>query len=298
MADVFLSYKKEDWDLAADVVAAVRYAGYSVWWDEHISPRTAWDDVIEAEIELAKAVLVLWTTSSVQKKSFVRAEADYAKEKGKLISVRLTECSLPLAFRLVQTADLTTWDRKTQTNAQWTATLETIEELLRHAPATAEHEFSHSAFPIDRSLIGKAHSCAEMTALLEMLGTDFRLYRHRPHDRWYEPETTYSLNFRDHGVSLVFRGRFDEKAPTGLLGQVIFYSGIERGDRPWIGALPCGLKFSDSRRVAERKLGSPTAESGHQEHDGTRFRYATYGRTLVTYRGDRITSVSLCDDPV
>jgi hypothetical protein len=105
MADVFLSYKKDDRALAEAAVAALEGAGYSVWWDERLTPQAHWDRLIEQEIEAAKAVLVLWTARSVES-DWVRIEANYGAEHAKLIQVRLGECKPPLAYSMLQRADL------------------------------------------------------------------------------------------------------------------------------------------------------------------------------------------------
>ncbi|MEL6663146.1 MAG: toll/interleukin-1 receptor domain-containing protein [Pseudomonadota bacterium] len=108
MADIFISYKREDKALAEDTIHQLEAAGFSVWYDERITPHTSWDETIEAEISAAKAVVVLWTPRSVLSE-WVRTEADYAKEHGKLVPVFLEACSMPLAYRRTQTVDLANW---------------------------------------------------------------------------------------------------------------------------------------------------------------------------------------------
>lgn len=39
MADVFLSYKREDRLRAEPIVQALRAGGLSVWWDQALTPR-------------------------------------------------------------------------------------------------------------------------------------------------------------------------------------------------------------------------------------------------------------------
>lgn len=129
MADVFLSYKKEDRALAEQVVQALTVAGYSVWWDNDLTPRTSWDAEIEKEIASAKAVLVLWTPKAVAESSFVRVEANYAKDNHKLVPAWLQKCTLPLAFSMIQTADLSGWDRRSQNHHEWRKALLWIEAL-------------------------------------------------------------------------------------------------------------------------------------------------------------------------
>ncbi len=133
MADVFVSYKKEDRALAQQVVAAVEAAGYSVWWDDDLTPRSTWDSEIEREISAARAVLVLWTARSVAEGTFVRIEAQYAKEHGKLVPVRLQRCRLPLAFGTIQTADLSSWNREDASHAEWRRTLDWLSACIGRA---------------------------------------------------------------------------------------------------------------------------------------------------------------------
>ncbi|MCG8441807.1 MAG: toll/interleukin-1 receptor domain-containing protein, partial [Caulobacterales bacterium] len=128
MADVFISYTRDDEILAVDVIAAVESAGFSTWWDDRLTPSEHFDDLIEREIAAAKAVLVLWTPRSARS-LWVRSEADYAKENGKLVPVRLEQCDLPLAFRLVQTAILDSWDGEAS-YPEWQKTLGWIARLV------------------------------------------------------------------------------------------------------------------------------------------------------------------------
>ena len=134
MADVFLSYKKEERQVAREIVAALEAANYSVWWDEDLTPRQSWDAEIEREISTAKAVLVLWSPKSVDERSFVRKEAGYALDHGKLAPAWITRCDLPLRFRDVQTADLSRWDRKDQQHPEWRRALSWIAHLVGHSP--------------------------------------------------------------------------------------------------------------------------------------------------------------------
>lgn len=105
MADVFVSYKKEDRPVAERLVRALRAAGKSVWWDDALNPAQAWDAMIEAEIAAAKHVIVVWTPRSVQS-DWVRSEAHYAQDHGKLVPVIAEPCTLPIAFMLRQAVDL------------------------------------------------------------------------------------------------------------------------------------------------------------------------------------------------
>lgn len=132
MADIFVSYKKEDRPLVEGVVSLLEQLGYSVWWDQRLTPVESWDTLIENEINEAKAVLVLWTSRSVGSE-WVRAEADYAKERKKIVPAKLEACNLPLAFRLTQCADLSLWGGDLEF-PEWQRTLSWISTFVGQPP--------------------------------------------------------------------------------------------------------------------------------------------------------------------
>ncbi|MGH8215313.1 MAG: TIR domain-containing protein [Rhodanobacteraceae bacterium] len=108
MADVFISYARADKARVAPLVAAIEAKGWSVWWDPEISPGQEFDDQIEAEIDAAKAVLVVWTPVSVASR-WVRGEAREAAERGILVPVRFEQARLPMDVRAIHTTDLDEW---------------------------------------------------------------------------------------------------------------------------------------------------------------------------------------------
>jgi adenylate cyclase len=108
MADVFVSYARNDKARVAPLVAAIEAKGWSVWWDPEISPGQEFDDQIEAEINSAKAVLVVWTSVSVASR-WVRGEAREAAERGILVPVRFEQARLPMDVRAIHTTDLDGW---------------------------------------------------------------------------------------------------------------------------------------------------------------------------------------------
>ncbi|NNC47134.1 MAG: toll/interleukin-1 receptor domain-containing protein [Sphingomonas sp.] len=105
MADIFISYKKEDRKVTEALAAALEAEGLSVWWDNALNPKAAWDSIIEQEIAAARKVLVLWSPRAV-KSDWVRSEAHYAQDHGKMVPVKIEECTLPLAFMLRQAVGL------------------------------------------------------------------------------------------------------------------------------------------------------------------------------------------------
>jgi adenylate cyclase len=108
MADVFVSYARADKARVAPLVAAIEAKGWSVWWDPAIVPGREFDDEIEAEINAAKAVLVVWTPTSVASR-WVRGEARDAADRNVLVPVRFEQAHLPMDVRAIHTTDLDGW---------------------------------------------------------------------------------------------------------------------------------------------------------------------------------------------
>gem|GEM_PF-6259339 len=129
MADIFLSYKREDRAIADRISDALKQEGYTIWMDVGIRGGTRWDQEIETELESARAVIVIWTPRSVSPTSTVRDEALWARQNGKFVSVLAEDCSLPVMYRGIQYNDLTTWDQSTS-HPNWKGLLENIARVF------------------------------------------------------------------------------------------------------------------------------------------------------------------------
>lgn len=113
MADVFVSYKREDRAIAERAAAWIRRNGLSAFFDVNIPVGDTWDQVIETELRQAKAVLVLWTPRSAASR-WVRLEARDALTRGILCPVVVEECNLPLEFQDIQSAQISSFDTPSQ----------------------------------------------------------------------------------------------------------------------------------------------------------------------------------------
>ena len=109
MADIFLSYSRDDQVTARRFAAGLERAGFSVWWDATLSPGEAYDKVTEQALEEAKAVVVLWSKKSVESR-WVRAEATQANSNGTLVPAMIEPCKRPIMFELLHTTDLSQWN--------------------------------------------------------------------------------------------------------------------------------------------------------------------------------------------
>lgn len=136
MADIFISYSRNDRDRCTAIRDHLEALKVSVWFDAGIAAGSSFDREIEREIEAAKALLVLWSEDSVQS-DWVRNEARTGKERSGLIAVQLSECQLPLEFRSVQAEILAEGAEGTQ-DSVWLGILARIGELLER-PGLVEY---------------------------------------------------------------------------------------------------------------------------------------------------------------
>jgi tetratricopeptide (TPR) repeat protein len=136
VSDVFVSYASQDRARVVPLVEALERRGWTVWWDRKIDAGTAFDREIEAAIDGAKCIVVVWSENSVQS-DWVRSEASEGLTRGILAPVSIDQVRPPLAFRLTQTIDLTAADASVEP---------LIEAVRRHCPLASRAGRNQSPF--------------------------------------------------------------------------------------------------------------------------------------------------------
>ncbi len=139
MADVFVSYSRDDREIARQFATGLEREGFSVWWDQAIHAGEAFDRVTEKALEEARAVVVLWSRRSVES-DWVRAEATQARATRRLVPVMIEPCKRPVMFELIHTADLTGWNGDA-TDPRWRTFIDDLRRTTgqaRQDPALAQ----------------------------------------------------------------------------------------------------------------------------------------------------------------
>jgi TIR domain len=108
MADIFVSYVREDQRRAAELSSAFSRQGWTVWWDRRIPAGDSFEEVIARELGSAKCVVVLWSQASVRS-NWVKDEAEEARNRGVLVPVLIDNVKPPFGFRQYQTVNLSGW---------------------------------------------------------------------------------------------------------------------------------------------------------------------------------------------
>jgi TolB-like protein/Flp pilus assembly protein TadD len=110
---VFLSYSRDDRERVRPIIDALTAQGYDVWWDGLLKGGDRFSQVTETALETADAVLVVWTSQSIDS-HWVRDEATRGRDRGRLLSLSFDNTQPPLGFRQIQFIDLSKWNGDAQ----------------------------------------------------------------------------------------------------------------------------------------------------------------------------------------
>ena len=94
---IFISYAREDEELALGLCHVIRGEGLSVWWDRELRWGENFPRSILSAINGTHGVVCLWSKASAASE-WVRREATIAAEQNKLMLLRLDRCRVPGNF--------------------------------------------------------------------------------------------------------------------------------------------------------------------------------------------------------
>ena len=150
MSEIFISYATEDRERAQLLATTLGERGWSVWWDRKIPLGKSFDEVIEKALAQAKCVIVLWSAISVASE-WVRNEASEGRRREILVPVFLEAVDAPLAFRLLNGANLIEW-QPGAANQEFDKLVERVTELLEQKPSAASSlPFVKTGIPPDQT---------------------------------------------------------------------------------------------------------------------------------------------------
>jgi hypothetical protein len=142
MADIFISYAREDEHHVKQLVDALEQRGCSVFWDRRVPPGQTWRSHIGDALNGAKCVIVAWSRHSVNSR-WVAEEADEGLKRNALIPVLLDAVDPPLGFRSIQAANLTGLGKR-QNSPQLDEFVNAVHRWLQNAPAEPHREAPHA----------------------------------------------------------------------------------------------------------------------------------------------------------
>lgn len=134
--EVFLSYAHEDVTTAQDVSRRLVHESWSVFWDRQIPVGTTWDDIVEAALDSATCVVVLWSAAS-RNSEWVRIEANEGAERQILAPALISETKIPLRFRRIQAANLVGWSPAAGDTEGMKALIQAVRRCIGAVPRDA-----------------------------------------------------------------------------------------------------------------------------------------------------------------
>lgn len=104
MEEVFVSYTHQDTTPVATIVGRLVGRGHSVWWDRRLLGGADFGAEIQAALAASKCAVVAWSKAA-KYSLWVRAEANSAREAGKLVQLTLDGTEPPLPFSMLHSLD-------------------------------------------------------------------------------------------------------------------------------------------------------------------------------------------------
>lgn len=123
---IFVSYSRVDQARALPIIKLLQQAGFTTWWDGLLEGGERFSHTTEDALNRAKAVVVLWSKTSVQS-HWVHDEATRGRDRGTLVPLSLDGSGPPLGFGQFQVIDLS--------RAKMSAKDESIQRMLRKVEA-------------------------------------------------------------------------------------------------------------------------------------------------------------------
>jgi formylglycine-generating enzyme required for sulfatase activity len=109
VADIFLSYAREDLETAKNVAVALEKEGWSVWWDRSkILPGDDINEIIKVAIAEAKCLIVIWSPAATIS-NWVIGEANIGLRRKILVQIHIGEFDPPINFQPIHAEDFSTW---------------------------------------------------------------------------------------------------------------------------------------------------------------------------------------------
>ena len=132
MADIFISYAREDRSRIEPLAQSLEELEWTVFWDRTIPTGKTWCQVIGDALKNARSVIVAWSKDSIES-DWVQEEADRGRRRNILIPILIDNVDPPLGFGSLQAANLVNWD-PSQSSPEFEKLIADISVILGPSP--------------------------------------------------------------------------------------------------------------------------------------------------------------------
>lgn len=136
MADIFISYAREERSRIEPLAKSLEDLGWSVFQDRTIPAGKTWCQVIGDALKNARSVIVAWSKDSIESE-WVQEEADRGRRRNILIPKLIDHVDPPLGFGTLQAADLVNGD-PAQSSPEFEKLIVDISAILGTSPKRAK----------------------------------------------------------------------------------------------------------------------------------------------------------------
>jgi hypothetical protein len=105
---VFVSYAREDYQVARVLAQGLQHAGIKVWWDANLGAGESFRGLIDEQLQRSDVIIVIWSKRAKFSR-WVLDEAEIAVRLGTLLPLRIDAVTLPLGFGGFNTLNFEGW---------------------------------------------------------------------------------------------------------------------------------------------------------------------------------------------
>ncbi|MEO0724998.1 MAG: toll/interleukin-1 receptor domain-containing protein [Bacteroidota bacterium] len=106
---IFISYKREEAEIAQKLMEALVKEGFEVWWDKDIQCGQQWASIIDEKLSGAGCVIILWSEKALNS-PWVKHEASHALTRDVYAPARIELVDIISPYDQVQATDMYNWD--------------------------------------------------------------------------------------------------------------------------------------------------------------------------------------------
>jgi predicted MFS family arabinose efflux permease len=172
VAEVFVSYKREERQAVERIATTLRGLGISVWFDASMSAGEAFSDEIDREAHGAKAILVCWSPTA-RDSQWVKSEALIGFEKSKLAACYVAGPDgfyPPTPFNSIHAEDLRAWlAAPSDAHSGWKSILRRVGKLCERPDIESYGALDVQASAAELNAWLRAHASSPLFIAVEAL---------------------------------------------------------------------------------------------------------------------------------
>lgn len=109
MSEIFISFQSDHRGTAGSIAALLERQGYTAWWSGMLLAGVAYEREIFKRLNASACVIVIWSAKSIESE-WVRGEAEFARERNRLVPIKIDDVRLWPPYSTIHTVDFRNWN--------------------------------------------------------------------------------------------------------------------------------------------------------------------------------------------